>query len=84
MDALETTPISGKKCTDVVVSLLEDPEDILSTTGIFDEEPTMSAVGDRLADNTSAKDEDPSTTTHCPTLRSGRLSRDRRILMTMY
>ena len=69
----ETTPISGeKKCTDVVVSLLVDSEDILPTTGIFDDEPTMPAVGDSRADNTSAMDEDPSRATHCPTFGSGR------------
>ena len=58
--------------TDAVVSLPEDPEDILSTAGILDEEPTMLAVGDSRADNTSVMDEDPNSATLYPTSRSGR------------
>ena len=59
--------------TDAVVSLPEDPEDILTTTaGILDEEPTMLAVGDSRADNTSVMDENPSSATLYPTSRSGR------------
>ena len=57
--------------TDAVVSLPEDPEDILSTAGILDEEPTMLAVGDSRADNTSVMDEDPNSATLYPTSRSG-------------
>ena len=36
--------------TDAVVSLPKDPEDILSTAGILNEEPTMLAVGDKSSE----------------------------------